>query len=85
MLFPRTNSKTGAKFMSGYVEIDGKKVQVVMNKAKNPDKDGNAFYVLFENTDIKDKGAAANLAVTKSKVLKKGAAKLETADEESPF
>lgn len=49
MLFVKTNSQKGTKFLSGYVDIDGKRVQLIGNQAKKPDKDGKAFYVLFEN------------------------------------
>lgn len=80
MLFVKTNAKTGANFLSGFVEIDGKQTRIIGNKAKSLSKNGEVFYVLFENDYVPaDEGKSA--APAKAAIVK-GKAK---ADEEIPF
>ena len=80
MLFVKTNSKTGVRFLSGFLEIDGQKINVIANKAKTKSASGDDFYVLFEN----EQALEAIEAIKKTDV-KKATVKKAAASEAVPF
>lgn len=83
MLFPKVNSKSGKTFLSGYVEINGTKTQIIANKATKPDKNGKPFYVIFEN-DQQNELVPAVVNKAKATLVKKTKGSAGD-DESSPF
>jgi len=79
MLYLKTRKDGKGSFLSGYIELEkGERKQIVVNKAKTLTKNGEEFFVIFENTFVPagaEGGAPAAKVVTKAKVM----------DEDAPF
>lgn len=89
-IWHRKNSQTGKIFLSGSLKIDkgiidrfmtpeGITIDIVGNKALKLDKNGDGYYVLFEN-DHK----SANKSVPQAKVFSQAPGKT-LIDDEEPF